>query len=180
MLDCEGLIKKYCGENDLAEAVIIHSRCVMNKAIKLIIDKDVEIDIDFVKEACLLHDIGVFRCNAPQIGCFGDKPYIMHGVLGRELLEKEGLPSHALVCERHTGSGLTKNNIINQNLPLPHRDMLPISIEEKLVCYADKFFSKSGNLKEEKPIELIMRQMKKHGEDVLQRFEALHQLFGSR
>ena len=55
----------------------------------------------------MLHDIGIFLTHAPQIGCHGDKPYICHGYLGRELLEKEGFPRHAIVCETHVGVGLT-------------------------------------------------------------------------
>ena len=44
-------------------------------------------------------------------GCYGDKDYICHGYLGRALLEKEGLPAHALVCERHVGVGLSISDI---------------------------------------------------------------------
>ncbi len=84
----------------------------------------------------MLHDIGVVRCNAPSIHCLGELPYICHGVAGREMLDNLGLHRHALVCERHTGSGLTVEDIIRQRLPLPHREMLPITTEEKfhLLC----------------------------------------------
>ena len=53
----------------------------------------------------------------------GRASYICHGVEGRRMLEAEGLPRHALVCERHTGAGLTVDDIISQRLPLPLRDM---------------------------------------------------------
>ena len=43
----------------------------------------------------------------------------------RELLEKEGLPQHALVCDRHTGVGITIEDIRAQELPIPERDMTP-------------------------------------------------------
>jgi len=42
----------------------------------------------------------------------------------------EGYPKHGLVCERHTGTGITLEMIIKNNLPLPHRDMVPVSMEE--------------------------------------------------
>ena len=48
------------------------------------------------------------------------------------------------MCERHTGTGITREQIERQQLPLPpdgHYE--PETIEEQLVCYADKFFSKS-------------------------------------
>ena len=93
----------------------------------------------------MLHDIGIFMTNAPQLGCYGDKPYICHGYLGRELLEKEGFPKHAIVCETHIGVGLTIADIEKNNFPLPRRDMTPKTLEEQIVCFADNFFRKTMN-----------------------------------
>ena len=64
-------------------------------------------------------------------------------VPGAELLYKEGLPRHALVCERHIGVGLSIEDIQTQELPLPLRDMRPQTLEEQIVAYADLFFSKT-------------------------------------
>jgi len=61
------------------------------------------------------------------------------------LLRAAGLPRHALVCERHIGVGLSVADIDRQQLPLPRRDMLPVSLEEQIVAYADLFFSKSAD-----------------------------------
>ena len=66
-------------------------------------------------------------------------------------MRQEGYPRHALVCERHTGAGLSLDDIISQNLPVPHRDMLPVSLEEQVVCFADKFYSKT-HLEKEKSV----------------------------
>jgi uncharacterized protein len=135
-------------------------------------------DRAFIEEAALLHDIGIFMTHAPKIGCYGEKEYICHGYLGRELLEREGLPDHGLVCERHIGMGLSICDIERLNLPLPRRDMLPVTLEEKIICYADKFFSKRiGLLAEEKPVEEIRREVGNFGEGNLGRFEELHALF---
>ncbi|MDE6336285.1 MAG: phosphohydrolase, partial [Muribaculaceae bacterium] len=60
---------------------------------------------------------------------------------------------------------------------LPHRDMCPVSIEEKVICYADKFFSKSGILTEEKPLKKVVKQMQRFGDDSLRRFLELHSIF---
>ena len=136
------------------------------------------IDAGFVEEAALLHDIGIIRCNAPDIRCEGELPYICHGVEGRRMLEAEGLPRHALVCERHTGAGLTVDDIISQRLPLPLRDMTPQTLEEQLICYADKFYSKSGDIRREKTLDKVMKSMERHGPDTLARFMALHKEFG--
>ncbi|MFH1153619.1 MAG: HD domain-containing protein [Pseudomonadota bacterium] len=102
-----------------------------------------EPDTGFIEEAAMLHDIGIFMTRAPAIGCFGGSPYICHGLLGRNLLESIELPRHALVSERHTGAGISRDNIIEHGLPLPLRDMIPLSIEEIIVCVADKYFSKN-------------------------------------
>lgn len=178
MLDIDKIYSLYYSDNPrLLETVLTHSECVKNKALECAERCQLDIDLDFVKEAAMLHDIGVVRCNAPSIYCYGERPYICHGIEGRAILESQSLPRHALVCERHTGSGLSLDDIVTQNLPLPHRDMLPISLEEKLICYADKFFSKSGDLTQEKPLEKVIRQMKSFGEDSLSRFMQLHSLF---
>lgn len=97
-------------------------------------------------------------------------------MIGRELLENMGYHRHALVCERHTGSGMTRDEIIASNLPLPHRDMLPVTMEEKLICYADKFFSKSEP-GIEKTIDQIRNELSRFGQGASERFEVLHTMF---
>lgn len=181
MIDTKKIILKYYTENSpLFSSLWTHSYCVMQKALRCAELNRLNINLHFVAEAALLHDIGIFRCNAPDIFCVGELPYICHGIEGRKILDSEGLHRHALVCERHTGAGISNENITTQHLPLPLRDMLPISIEEQLVCYADKFFSKSGNLTEEKSVEHIVNQIQKFGDDSLQRFMIMHQLFAER
>lgn len=136
-----------------------------------------DIDEGFLYEAAMLHDIGVFRTHAPSILCEGDAPYMQHGIIGAELLRAEGLEAHALVCERHVGVGLTAQEIASQGLPLPHRDMLPISLEEKLVCYADNFFSKS-HPEQMRTFEQVRSAVACFGDDNLLRFHSLAQIFG--
>lgn len=170
---------KYCTPGTpLHETLTVHSEMVARKVMEIVRRRNLKLDEEFAVEAALLHDIGIVRCDAPGIHCHGSLPYICHGTEGRRILEAEGLPRHALVCERHTGSGLTVQDIEAQGLPIPHRDMLPISIEERLVCYADKFFSKGGDLREEKPLDRVIRSMAKFGPDSLARFMQLHHEFG--
>lgn len=171
--------KYYPKDSDLYSIILTHSRCVARKALECIRNKAIRADEQFICEAAILHDIGIFRCDAPGIECFGTEPYIRHGIIGADILRAENLPRHALVCERHTGAGITCEEIIAQDLPLPHRDMLPLSIEEKAICYADKFYSKSRKLDEEKPLEKIRRQMYALGEDVGLRFDSLHNIFSA-
>lgn len=178
-MDPLDIIKKYYKvDSDLYCILISHSKDVTRKALK-IAKKHPELNIDtqFVYEAGMLHDIGIFKTFAPSIMCFGDHPYLAHGYLGSEILQAEGLPRHALVCERHTGTGLLKNEIIEQGLPIPHRDMMPISIEEQVICFADCFFSKT-NLGKEKKTKKIREKMLKHGDRVLQQFDEWCEMFG--
>jgi uncharacterized protein len=137
-------------------------------------------DEEVIEFGGMLHDIGIFYTDAPEIGCSGDLPYIAHGYKGRELLEKEGLPLIAPVCERHIGLGISLEDIEKRHLPLPKRDMTPQSIEEKIICYADKFFSKSaGNLHQPKPLDKVKKSISKYGEDKWKIFEGMMEMFGT-
>lgn len=169
------IIQKYYNKNEITYNILVeHSIAVAKKAVE--IAKKVphlKPDIKFIQEAAMLHDIGIFQTNAPKIGCFGTHPYVEHGYLGRIILENEGFYKHAIVCETHVGTGLTVDDIINQKLNIPHRNMEPKTIEEEIICYADKFFSKSRkNLSEEKSIEKIKKSLIKHGEHKVVKFEA--------
>jgi len=161
------------------EILVTHSVLVARKARKIARawmkrEPDVEIDVDFVVEAAMLHDIGIPRCDAPGIACTGSEPYIRHGVIGREILEAEGLPRHALVCERHTGAGISVDEVREGELALPERDFLPESNEEKIVCVADKFFSKTPKkLWREKKSKKVARSLAKWGPAVTARWQEL-------
>lgn len=138
-----------------------------------------EADLLFIEEASLLHDIGVCQVHAPGLGLYGKHPYIMHGVLGRAILDREGYPLHALVCERHTGVGLTCEDIIRQDLPLPHRDMCPQSLSEQIICFADLFYSKKpGRLGERKSAMQVRKKLLPFGEEKVAVFDAWLTQFG--
>lgn len=165
------LIDKYYPEaNELKHILLTHSRSVADKALWIAErHPELQLDKEFLLEAAMLHDIGIFLTDAAGIHCFGDKPYICHGYLGAELVRSEGYPRHALVCERHTGAGLSLEEIMEQGLPVPHREMLPVSLEEQVICFADKFFSKT-RLEQEKSVEKARRSIERYGEAGLQRF----------
>ena len=103
------IIKKYYPESSDAYRILVtHSRSVADKALALArLHPEMNLDLTFIEEAAMLHDIGIFLCNAPDIDCHGEADYICHGYLGADLMRKEGYPRHALVCERHTGTGLS-------------------------------------------------------------------------
>ena len=75
------------------------------------------------------------------------------------------LGPHALVAERHIGLGIAKEEIVRQALPLPRRDMLCESLEEKIVCWADLFFSKTPErLWQEKSLTEIEQRAAHYGQ----------------
>ena len=145
-MDYQSIIDKYYpSESELRRILLTHSRQVADRCLQIAKKHpELPLDMEFLEEAAMLHDIGIYRCNAPSIQCFGTEPYICHGYIGGQILREEGFVRHALVCERHTGTGLTKQQIETQNLPLPlDRSYEPDTMEEQVICYADKFYSKS-------------------------------------
>ena len=136
--------KYYPEENELRHILLTHSRSVADKSL-WIADRhpELSLDKDFLYEAAMLHDIGIFMTDAPAIHCHGTHHYLMHGYLGGQLMRREGLDKVARVCERHTGTGLTPEVIKARELPLPEGDYRPETLGEQLVCYADKYYSKS-------------------------------------
>lgn len=174
------IISRFYDKKSKAFNILIkHGKDVAHKAIEIAGRVSyLNPDIDFIQEAAMLHDIGIFMTNAPDLGCTGQHPYICHGYLGRELMDDIGLPDHGLVCERHVGVGISSEDIKRQNLPLPVRDMLPISLEEKIICFADKFYYKSKfDSLEEQKVENIKSSLKVFGNDNVIRFQALLDLF---
>src|SRR5574340_112740 len=179
-MDPFSIISRYYSPGSLAYNTLIeHSRMVAGKCLEIAENISYAApDISFLKEAAMLHDIGIFHAKAPHIGCYGSRDYICHGYLGRDLLEKEGLPLHALVCERHVGVGLSVSDIMDWGLPLPVREMLPVTLEEKIICYADKFYSKKpGALCSEKTIDEVREDIRRYGGDQLRRFDEMALLF---
>ncbi len=177
-MDPNSIIKKYYTEGTkLYDIYMSHCTDVTNKALKIVSKHpELAVNIRFIEEAGMLHDIGIFKTKAPQISCEGDKPYICHGYLGHDLLVGEGFPKHALVCERHTGTGLSLESIIKRELPIPHRDMRPQSLEEKIICFADKFYSKS-KLGKEKSVKRVRQSLKRHGWHQAKVFDEWCELF---
>ena len=156
-MDYLSLICKYYPEDDELRCVLLkHSRQVADRCLA-ICKKHPELPVEtqFVEEAAMLHDIGIRWCNAPSIHCFGEEPYLRHGQIGAELLRKEGFERHARVCERHTGTGLP--------------GFEPETLEEQLVCYADKFYSKS-DVDHVRSVLEVAQSLEKFGHDGVVKF----------
>jgi uncharacterized protein len=84
------------------------------------------IDVGFVEAAAILHDIGRAKTHG-----------ILHGIEGAKMLAD--YPAYARVCKTHIGGGITSEEAAA--LGLPAGDFLPETLEEKVVCLADKLVS---------------------------------------
>lgn len=173
----EIIAKYYTPGSDLYNILVKHSEAVRDKALELARrHPELGLDLEFIAEAAMLHDIGILETDAPGIKCFGTHKYIEHGYLGAEMMRREGYPRHALVCERHTGTGLKLADIITRDLPVPHRELCPVTLEEQLICYADKFFSKT-RLDSEDSLERVMQKMAKWGDKSIEQLRHWANLF---
>lgn len=192
-MDYSKIIDYYYPEDDeLRRLLLVHSRAVADKALRICRQHpELGADSDFVEAAAMIHDIGIRECNAPSIHCHGTRPYIQHGLAGAEMIDalrvaqgpagEPMLEAFARVCQRHTGAGITRREVLEQGLPMPLPDddsepYMPETIEEQIVCYADKFFSKT-KLDREKTMEEVVRSLAKFGTGGVARFQQWAQTF---
>ena len=175
MLFKEIIGKYYPSDDNLRRLLLHHSRQVAERVEK-IVERHPEWNLDrsFLEDAAMLHDVGIFRCDAPGIHCHGKAPYLHHGILGAEILRHEAESADAAlrpryeqlarVCERHTGTGLTAEQLEMLDIHVASPDLMPETLEEQIVCYADKFYSKS-HPERERSIEQTIKSLRRFGED---------------
>jgi len=180
MIDYLKLIQHYFSTGSPAYRIyLIHVTLVTAKALQIArqLNLDTQTQI-LIEQAAMLHDIGIVRTDATAIGGRGTQPYIAHGVLGAQILREAGLENHALVAERHVGVGLRRDYIIAANLPLPHQDFIPQTLPEKIITYADCFYSKNPDTLwiPETP-EKIIGELQKYRHDDAQTFARWAQEF---
>lgn len=181
MFDYHTVIDKYYpAETPLRDIYTRHCRSVAAKALGIAEKCQLPLSAQQIETAAMLHDIGIFLTDAPGIHCHGTAPYLTHGRLGADLLRSEGAPEEiARVAERHTGTGLTPADILRFGGLLPDdRSYMPTTLLELLICYADKFFSKNGDM-QEKTIERIRASLAKFGPESVERFETMHSKFAT-
>lgn len=194
------LYRYYPEDNALRRMLLHHSRQVCTRALQ-IVDRHPELGANraLVEAGAMLHDIGIFRTDAPGIHCHGTAHYLLHGIIGAQLLRKEAellrqkaehegstsslqeedtsfYEALARICERHTGTGLTRQVIAQRGLPMPDQDLLPETIEEQIICYADKFYSKS-HLERERSIAQTIASLEKFGDAGVEKFRCWTELF---
>lgn len=178
-MNADQIINRYYPEdNELKNIYITHANAVTSLALDFAgRHSELGLDMEFIKEAAMLHDLGIFLTNAPRIYCYGSEDYICHGYLGAELLRSLGYERHARVCERHTGTGITKQAIVDNGWNLPVKDFVPETLEEQLVCFADKFYSKTRYLNEPRSFEQVVESMRKISDESVKKVQEWAKIF---
>lgn len=98
----------------------------------------------------LLHDIG--RSQTQLVG---------HGYVGAGILEKEGVdPVVVEIVRRHVGAGISPEEAVT--LGFPPGDYIPRTLEQKVVCFADKMLDGDRA----RPFEEEVKRFVKKGHDV--------------
>ncbi len=106
-------------------SIIEHCLAVKEFALSMVSILNIDVDMDLVREGALFHDIG--RCKTQGIN---------HAVEGAKLARNLGLRDSVIgIIERHIGSGITAEEA--ESFGLPKKDYLPVTVEEKIVSYAD-------------------------------------------
>lgn len=126
--DSIALLKKVTKEN--FDGIYKHSKAV--ETLALHIASLVECNNDIVMMGSLLHDIGRHK-HPPK-----SNNAILHGVEGARILKEHNIDERVvMITQNHIGAGITVRDIEKQKIPIPKQDYLPITIEEKIVAYAD-------------------------------------------
>lgn len=104
-----------------------HSEKVADKALE-IADKITKTNVDknLIEIGALLHDVGRTKTHG-----------FRHALIGGKILRERGFSINlARICETHILGGLDKEDA--KRVGLPEKDYLPKTLEEKIICLADK------------------------------------------
>lgn len=181
MMSPLAVIDKYYPHNDEQRSLLLHhSWQVAAKALRCAAaHPELPLDRELLLRGALLHDLGILATRAPSIHCHGTEPYLMHGFIGARLLRQLGCEAEARICERHTGTGLTAQTIREHKLSVEPQDYMPETLEEQLICYADKFYSKSRPDQELTSVQ-VCTALKRYGERGVEKFRQWHKRFKVR
>jgi uncharacterized protein len=153
------LIEKGCSNE-----VIIHCERVAELAVETaeaIKKKGLTVDSKLVEVGALLHDIGRSKTHS-----------VNHVIEGVKIAEEAGLPESVVsIIKRHVGGGITKTEA--QTLGWPVDDTyVPITLEEKVVSFADKLIEKGKRV----PVKLTIEKLLREGRpEAAERVSRLHE-----
>jgi len=144
-------------KNKCSPEVIAHCQAVASLAVELsekFEAKNYPINMALIEAGALLHDLGRAKTHS-----------VNHAIEGMQIAQAESLPD-AIICiiKRHVGAGITSEEA--EVLNWPKDNYIPQSLEEKIVCYADKCISGTKRI----PVETTVKQLQTQKlEDAAQR-----------
>ncbi|MEU7694711.1 HD domain-containing protein [Microbispora hainanensis] len=178
--EIRALHARHAPTEEAFDLVYTHCEIVCAIALQLADRADragLDVDADVVRAGSLLHDVGVYLLY-DEDGRLDHAGYVRHGVLGHELLRKEGFPERLCrFCSHHTGVGISRDDVLRQGLPLPSRDYLAESAEERLVMFADKFHSKTDPPRFV-TADTYAAHVRRYGDDKAEAFASMCAAFG--
>ena len=141
------LHKKYATNQKDFDSIWGHCQIVWEIAQRCAENTDQEVDMDVLRNVCLLHDIGAYPFMHQRKGGGKDKwLYPLHSLLGSAILwgeKNEKIPEVVYDSVRtHNLMGLTKEEIEANDFPMGYHDQTPMSVEGLILCYADRYHSK--------------------------------------
>jgi uncharacterized protein len=150
-------------KNNCPPKVINHCEAVAKFAIETaskLEKKGLKIDFKLVEVGALLHDIGRSKTHT-----------VDHAVIGAKIAESAGLPEPVVrIIKRHVGGGITSEEA--EKFGWPKDVYVPLTLEEKIVSYADKVIEQSKRV----PIDLEIEQLRmEHKDDAAERVRKLNE-----
>ena len=138
-------------ENHCSKKVINHCKAVGDLALEtagVLKRRGFKIDFALVETGALLHDIGRSKTHS-----------VHHAVVGAKIAESAGLPDPVVaIIKRHVGGGITANEA--EELGWPKDVYVPVTLEEKVVAYADKLIDKGKRASIDITVEKLEAEMK--------------------
>jgi uncharacterized protein len=139
---------EFLKENHCSTKVIAHCKAVSKLAVETAQTcqkKGQIVDVNLVEIGALLHDIGRSKTQG-----------VDHVVVGAKIARAKGLPNSVIsIIERHIGGGITEEE--SKVLGWPKSNYMPMTLEEKIVSYADKLVETSDM---RVPIEVTIEKFK--------------------
>jgi uncharacterized protein len=118
------------------------------------------VDFELVEIGAFLHDIGRSKTHT-----------VHHAVVGAEIAKSAGLPELVVsIIKRHVGGGIAASEA--EKLGWPKDVYVPVTLEEKIVSYADKLIEGSNRVPVEITIEKLVKEQK---HEAAERVRKLHE-----
>lgn len=160
----EKLVEEIWEKENLSQGVREHCKVVLESSMQIakrLVERGIKVDLELVKYGALLHDIGRTRDQTAR-----------QGITGYEILQKYDIPEEVRkIVKFHVGAGLTKEDCLRLKIT-PAEDLLPITVEEKIVSYGDNLV---GGLKIRTFEETFADFQKKYGDESAARLKLQHE-----